>query len=163
MVRLEMLASHLQECEYNPKKPVVCGVGCNLIIAKDELKSHNCVRELRKIIDDMQLKMGQMSSELTKSKMDQEILSAEFKAFKEFVSKNYKIAMMPSSLPSALPTTSSMTNLMSNLNATDEDEIARWSATLPLAKVTRWGGIISTPDAVLQGVINSLFTILISY
>ncbi len=37
---------------------------------------------------------------------------------------------------------------------TDDDDIVRWSATLPIAKVTRWGGIISTPDAVLQTVIK---------
>ena len=26
----------------------------------------------------------------------------------------------------------------------------RWAGTLPRARVTRWGGMISTPDAVLQ-------------
>lgn len=30
----------------------------------------------------------------------------------------------------------------------------RWSSTLNMAKITRWGGIISTPDAVLQAVIK---------
>ena len=28
----------LQECEYNPKKPVSCEDGCGLVIPKDELK-----------------------------------------------------------------------------------------------------------------------------
>ena len=27
-----------QECEFNPKKPVVCTVGCELVVAKDQLK-----------------------------------------------------------------------------------------------------------------------------
>ncbi len=30
----------------------------------------------------------------------------------------------------------------------------RWSVSLQLARVTRWGGMISTPDAVLQAVIK---------
>lgn len=32
--------------------------------------------------------------------------------------------------------------------------LLRWSGTLQLAHVTRWGGMISTPDIVLQGVIK---------
>lgn len=32
----------------------------------------------------------------------------------------------------------------------EQDEVVRWSATLPRARVTRWGGMISTPDALLQ-------------
>lgn len=30
------------------------------------------------------------------------------------------------------------------------DEVIQWSATLARARVNRWGGMISTPDAVLQ-------------
>jgi len=36
----------------------------------------------------------------------------------------------------------------------ENDEILRWSGSLQLARVTRWGGMISTPDAVLQAVIK---------
>ena len=32
--------------------------------------------------------------------------------------------------------------------------VSRWVATLQPARVTRWGGMISTPDAVLQAVIK---------
>lgn len=32
----------------------------------------------------------------------------------------------------------------------ERDEIERWSSTLPQARVTRWGGMISTPDEYLQ-------------
>ena len=34
------------------------------------------------------------------------------------------------------------------------DEFFSWSCSLQLARVTRWGGMISTPDLVLQGVIK---------
>ena len=36
----------------------------------------------------------------------------------------------------------------------EDDEIVRWAGTLPRARVTRWGGMISTPDAVLQAMIK---------
>lgn len=32
----------------------------------------------------------------------------------------------------------------------ERDEIERWSISLPQARVTRWGGMISTPDEYLQ-------------
>lgn len=42
----------------------------------------------------------------------------------------------------------------------ERDEVLRWSNTLTRARVTRWGGMISTPDNGLQ-VGHSLFTIFI--
>ena len=38
------------------------------------------------------------------------------------------------------------------------DEVLQWIQTLPQARVTRWGGMISTPDAVLQAVIRRSLT-----
>jgi E3 ubiquitin-protein ligase NRDP1 len=32
----------------------------------------------------------------------------------------------------------------------ERDEVLRWSNSLTRARVTRWGGMISTPDDVLQ-------------
>jgi polyferredoxin len=32
----------------------------------------------------------------------------------------------------------------------ERDEVSRWSNSLTRARVTRWGGMISTPDDVLQ-------------
>ena len=37
IVKLESLIPHLQECEYNPKKPVECSNNCGIVVAKDEL------------------------------------------------------------------------------------------------------------------------------
>ena len=36
----------------------------------------------------------------------------------------------------------------------EDDDVVRWAATLPRARVARWGGMISTPDAVLQAMIK---------
>lgn len=41
----------------------------------------------------------------------------------------------------------------------ERDEVLRWANTLPRARVTRWGGMISTPDDALQVFISNLFTI----
>ena len=41
-------------------------------------------------------------------------------------------------------------------NELEDDEVMRWAGTLPRARVTRWGGMISTPDAVLQ--VRIIFT-----
>lgn len=38
MVKLDALTSHLEECEFNPKRPVPCEQGCGLVVPKDELK-----------------------------------------------------------------------------------------------------------------------------
>lgn len=40
----------------------------------------------------------------------------------------------------------------------ERDEVLRWSNSLPRARVTRWGGMISTPDDSLQ--VTFLFRIL---
>ena len=32
----------------------------------------------------------------------------------------------------------------------ERDEVERWSSSLTRARVTRWGGMISTPDDMLQ-------------
>ena len=37
VVKLDILAMHLKECEHNPKKPVPCGQGCGLTVPKDEM------------------------------------------------------------------------------------------------------------------------------
>ncbi len=158
IVRLEVLHSHLQDCEFNPKKPVMCSSGCEVVIAKDEMKNHNCIRELRKVINDHQSKINQLSNELTKQKMDLEICTSELRILKAFATKHFKTPLQTTELSTMHHTSvfsgASGAESSLNLNATDEDEIARWSATLPLAKISRWGGIISTPDAVLQAMIK---------
>ena len=37
VVKLDILAMHLKECEHNPKKPVPCALGCGLTVPKDEM------------------------------------------------------------------------------------------------------------------------------
>lgn len=38
VVKLDVLSNHCLECNFNPKKPIPCELGCGLVIPKDELK-----------------------------------------------------------------------------------------------------------------------------
>lgn len=40
----------------------------------------------------------------------------------------------------------------------EQDEVVRWASCLSRARVTRWGGMISTPDAMLQVCTCSCFS-----
>jgi len=37
----------------------------------------------------------------------------------------------------------------------EQDEIESWARTLPRARVTRWGGMISTPDSTIQATVKN--------
>lgn len=156
IVKLEHLQAHSHECEYNPKRPAICTAGCSMLLSKDELKNHNCIKELRKVITDQQIKINELSNELVKQKSDLELFQNELRVLKSFATQYFRNA---GNANAAGASASSLAMMMqsASLNGTqleNNDEIARWSSTLANAKVNRWGGIISTPDAVLQAVIK---------
>lgn len=144
VIKLDSLASHLEECEYNPKRPMPCEQGCSLIIPKDELKDHNCVRELRNLIQSQHQKLSDMRRDLGEQQFQINEQRREINLLKEFM------RAMGISNPAMRAITDQM----------ERDEVVRWSATLPRARVTRWGGMISTPDELLQ---VSLETVNVSY
>lgn len=137
-VKLDVLSTHLQECEYNPKKPVHCEQGCGLIIPKDELKDHNCVRELRALVQQQQHKITDISTELAEHKLILQEQKRELQLFKEYL-RAFRVTN---------PRIREIQTEMEN------DDVLRWVNSLQPARVTRWGGMISTPDAVLQAVIK---------
>lgn len=67
-MKLDSLAAHLEECEHNPKRPLPCEQGCGLIIPKDELKDHNCVKELRSLIHSQQQKLNEFQQEINEQR-----------------------------------------------------------------------------------------------
>ena len=44
VTKLDLLPAHLKECEYNPKKPIVCQQGCGLTIDKAKLKVRTLIK-----------------------------------------------------------------------------------------------------------------------
>ncbi|CAF0719240.1 unnamed protein product [Adineta ricciae] len=131
IVKLDALANHLAECDFNPKKLVECENGCGMMISKDNVASHNCIQALRN-------ELVTVKSELQRYRTDMDLYKAEVRTLQEFI----RVLRMNN------PTISRVYERVEN------DEILRWSVSLQLARVTRWGGMISTPDAVLQAVIK---------
>ncbi|GLV45679.1 early girl [Carabus blaptoides fortunei] len=138
VLKLDSLAAHVVECEFNPKRPLPCEQGCGLIIPKDELKEHNCVRELRSLIQSQQQKLSEFQQELTEQRFTISEQKRELQLLKDFMR-----AMRISN-----PAMRAIADQM------ERDEVARWSNSLTRARVTRWGGMISTPDEVLQRMIK---------
>ncbi|XP_075229631.1 E3 ubiquitin-protein ligase NRDP1 elgi [Lycorma delicatula] len=137
-IKLDSLAAHLAECEHNPKRPIPCDQGCGLIIPMDELKDHNCVREMRSLIHSQQQKMTDYQQELADQRFQINELKRELRLVKDFM-RAMKISN---------PAMRSLANEM------ERDEVVRWSNSLTRARVTRWGGMISTPDDILQAMIK---------
>ena len=142
-VKLDALNQHLSECEHNPKRPVHCELGCGLIIPLDEVGQHNCVRELHNIIQtqteqitDLREQQQDMQHQLIEQK--QEILMLKD------IMRSFRMSAANLSLPPPARRTF----------ADSTDDVQQWIQTLQPARVTRWGGMISTPDAVLQAVIR---------
>lgn len=98
------------------------------------LQDHNCVKELRNVIHTQQQKIGEMKNEISDLNLTINELKREFQLFKDFMR-----AMRVSN-----PAMRAIADQM------ERDEVARWSNTLARARVTRWGGMISTPDDALQ-------------
>lgn len=134
VLKLDVLAGHLEDCEHNPKRPLPCEKGCGFVIPKDEFKDHNCVRELRSLIHTQQQKMGELKNEIGDQNLTINELKRELQLFKDFMR-----AMRVSN-----PAMRAIADQM------EREEVVRWSDTLARARVTRWGGMISTPDDSLQ-------------
>lgn len=139
ILKLDALTNHLEECEHNPKKPLPCERGCGSIIPKDEFKDHNCIRELRTVIHSQQQKIVDMKNEIS----DLSLMINELKRESQLI-KELMRAMRVSN-----PAMRAIADQM------ERDEVVRWSNSLARARVTRWGGMISTPDDALQVLFTS--------
>lgn len=140
VVRLDCLKSHLDECQYNPKRPVSCEKGCGLVVPLDEVPQHNCVRELHKLLKHKSEKVDELSSKVDSLELQLSDQHREILILKEIVR------------------TMRTSGVCAGLSNSDETEKAiqtvRWLSNLKPARVRRWGGMISTPDAVLQAIIK---------
>lgn len=140
VVRLDCLRTHLDECQYNPKRPVACEKGCGLIVPMDEVPRHNCVRELHRLLKEKSEIVDELSSKLDNLELQLNDQNREILFLKEIVRSMR---------------TSGVCGGLSNSDETEKAiQTVRWLSTLRPARVKRWGGMISTPDAVLQAIIK---------
>ena len=145
-VRLDGLQSHLVTCEFNPKRPVPCHQGCGLVVAFDEMKEHNCVRELNNIIQSQKGKLTELQTQMDEQRQQLNEQKREIYNLKEVV-RSLSVMNTPHNLQTSLiPSLATPSN--------HDTDIHQWLTRLQPARVTRWGGMISTPDAVLQAVIR---------
>lgn len=118
VLKLELLTNHLVDCEFNPKKPLPCEKGCGLIIPKDELKNHNCIKELRSLLDAQQQKLVEVKCEIGEQNRTISDLIRELTLFKDFMR-----AMRVTN-----PTMRAIADQM------ERDEVVRWSNSLATAR-----------------------------
>jgi len=50
IVKLELLQSHMDSCDFNPYKPVICEKGCGFVLLRNQVEGHNCLSDLRELI-----------------------------------------------------------------------------------------------------------------
>ncbi|XP_066988012.1 E3 ubiquitin-protein ligase NRDP1 isoform X1 [Macrobrachium rosenbergii] len=157
VLKLDLLSSHLEECEFNPKRPVPCEQGCGLVVPKDELKDHNCLREMRSLIQNQSGKIAELQQELAENKYQlneqkREIQLLKVLGFKSQVFKQHLVTLDPQDFMRAMRISNPQMRAIAD--QMEQDEVVRWASSLARARVTRWGGMISTPDAMLQAVIR---------
>lgn len=138
MLRLDLLASHLADCEHNPKRPVPCEQGCGLIVPKDEMSGHVCVRDLRALVLTQQHKLSDLEKMAAEHRHQLAEQKREIQLLKEYMRALRNSTAVPRSIEPP----------------SEQNEVLGWVSALQPARVTRWGGMISTPDAVLQAVIK---------
>ncbi|NWI14008.1 RNF41 ligase, partial [Crypturellus soui] len=102
-----------------------------LEMPKDELPNHNCIKHLRSVVQQQQTRIAEL-----------EKTSAEHKHQLAEQVGRWGRGRRPGRGSAAA------------LTAPCARVPCRWVNSLQPARVTRWGGMISTPDAVLQAVIK---------
>ncbi|KAI0989072.1 hypothetical protein GJ496_005613 [Pomphorhynchus laevis] len=178
VLRLESLHDHQANCTFNPKRPVTCE-NCNLVVPKDVFPTHNCVKELRKLYEECLNRINMVESQIQMLRSERTNQDDNSRTYRSEIRTNPVLVNTPIGpanneasqltavtqrqtnptvpLIPALPapivnmTANNTDNLQLNSMA---DDVIRWVNALPIARVTRWGGMISTPDLVLQAVIR---------
>ena len=141
VVRLDGLETHRNECQYNPKRLVACEKGCDLKVPLDEVSQHNCIRELHKIIKDKSENIDELTSQVNHLELRLNDQHREILIVKEIIRSMRASSMFDGGLGNSDETEKAI-------------QTVRWLSVLRPARVKRWGGMISTPDAVLQAIIR---------
>ncbi|NXN36083.1 RNF41 ligase, partial [Rhinoptilus africanus] len=108
-----------------------------LEMPKDELPNHNCIKHLRSVVQQQQTRIAELekTSAEHKHQLAEQVGSGGWRGHRKRPALTVFVCVCVSPpLPRVF--------------------VARWVNSLQPARVTRWGGMISTPDAVLQAVIK---------
>uniref|UniRef100_S4R997 RING-type E3 ubiquitin transferase n=1 Tax=Petromyzon marinus TaxID=7757 RepID=S4R997_PETMA len=139
MLRLDLLASHaVRSSRAAGKQSAAAGQGCGLIVPKDEMNGHVCVRDLRALVLTQQHKLSDLEKMAAEHRHQLAEQKREIQLLKEYMRALRNSTAVPRSIE----------------QPSEQNEVLGWVNALQPARVTRWGGMISTPDAVLQAVIK---------
>lgn len=62
VIKLEQLTSHLNECDFNPYKPIICEKGCGIILLRNQVEQHNCLSDLRELVSSQQKQIAELKN-----------------------------------------------------------------------------------------------------
>lgn len=151
VVHLDSLQSHIDDCQYNPKRPVTCDKGCGSTVPLDELSSHNCINELCQKVTAQSMSIKALEAQV--KLLQQELIDqrAAMTFLKDFIRSN---SSRSNSIPSSeiIPTPPAPRNYPDELERAIQT--SQWLSLLKPARIHHWGGIISTPDGILQSIIR---------
>ena len=65
VVKLELLQSHTDTCDFNPYKPVICEKGCGFVLLRNQVEGHNCLSDLRELISKQETQINDLKASKT--------------------------------------------------------------------------------------------------
>nr|XP_022326008.1 E3 ubiquitin-protein ligase NRDP1-like isoform X2 [Crassostrea virginica]XP_022326009.1 E3 ubiquitin-protein ligase NRDP1-like isoform X2 [Crassostrea virginica] len=159
VVKLEKLPEHLREC-YHSQTPVQCTKGCGITVPKYKSKDHNCVLDLRSIVEQQASSIAKMQSEINSLKasgitemqteLTEMMVSGLSHMQTEITDHTSGIRFLKECMRSMVGS-----NPQTRLQFMLENE--DFLRSLETARVTQWGSMISTPnDDMLEGIKSSL-------
>ena len=151
VMRLDQLPPHLFQCEFNPKRLVPCKEGCSMVIPLDEVNAHNCIRELYFKLETQNTKVKELQQQIDWQHVQLQNQKVEINMLKDFF-------RTMSSYASSMNTYSNAPFPQGAAGETSQHEFHGWLISLPVARVTMWGGMISTPDTILQAAVRQSLT-----
>lgn len=171
VVALEGLETHLTECSFNPKRLVQCEKGCSLMVPLDEVPQHSCIKKLHDLLkleqtrtEDLTTKVDRMEIQLSEQALKVDRLEAQLSEQNRELLKADRLEIQLSEhnreilILKEMVRSLRVSTVFPRVNTTDETEKAiqtvRWLSGLKPARIKRWGGMISTPDDVLQSIIK---------
>ncbi|XP_017067964.1 E3 ubiquitin-protein ligase NRDP1 [Drosophila eugracilis] len=130
LLALEDFRTHVATCEHNPKVVVQCNKGCGMKVPKDEMVNHNCVFELRELVE----KLVKEVSDLKEKQVSQETNN---------LSQRRELELLQYYIEALRSTNPVLRNIGERL---DRFSLMQWGNGLSIASVHTWGSLISTPD-----------------
>ena len=139
-VCLENLPAHLERCEHNPQRMIPCDKGCGFSVPYNEMEQHNCIEQLHQCLRRETERVTVLERRV--EELEHQLVEQR----NEMTTLNRLVSTMRTA---PIPSSPSYPDDVERAIQT-----SRWLSTLRPARIRRWGGMISTPDTILQSIIQ---------